>query len=99
MIYVLFCPFRCSSATWSSVFMWLGMAGGFARISSKVGMATVGIFIYWYCFDISPDGHSLVTVTQLMTWGSCKQWDFSPRPCLGLRRPARKPRFRGRQRI
>ena len=56
-------------------------------IGLYVGIATVGIFIYWYCFDVSPDGHSLVTVTQLMTWGSCKQWDFSPRPCLGLRRP------------
>ena len=26
-----------------------------ARLS-QVGLATVGIFIYWYCFDESPDG-------------------------------------------
>lgn len=54
-------------------------------IGLYVGVATVGIFIYWYCFDESPDGHSLVTVGQLMTWGTCSEWDFAPQPCLGLK--------------
>merc|ERR1712203_41097 len=42
-------------------------------IGVYVGFATVGIFIYYYCFDSSnPDGHSLVTLSQLMNWGKCK---------------------------
>lgn len=30
-------------------------------IGIYVGFATVGIFVYWYMFFDSPDGHSLVT--------------------------------------
>jgi Ca2+-transporting ATPase len=43
-----------------------------------VGFATVGILVYWYCFDVSaPDGHTLVTLDQLMNWGKCSEWpDF-----------------------
>merc|ERR1711937_1097164 len=37
-----------------------------------VGFATVGILIYWYVYDTTaPDGHSLVTMEQLMNWGQC----------------------------
>lgn len=55
-------------------------------IGLYVGVATVGIFIYWYCFDQGTDGHSLVTFEQLMTWGSCHKWQetFQVRPFLGM---------------
>jgi Ca2+-transporting ATPase len=47
-----------------------------------VGFATVGILVYWYCFDTTaPDQHSLVTMEQLMSWGQCSTWkDFSVTP-------------------
>merc|ERR1719421_535866 len=54
-------------------------------IGLYVGFATVGIFIYWYTVDNSPDGHSLVTVEQLMGWGRCAEWKgFAPRDFLNL---------------
>ena len=44
-------------------------------IGTYVGFATVGILIYWYVFDTTaPDGHTLVTMQQLMNWGSCSTW-------------------------
>ena len=44
-------------------------------IGLYVGFATVGIFIYWYVFDMNaPDGHSLVTFDQLAHWGQCGSW-------------------------
>lgn len=30
-------------------------------IGLYVGIATVGVFIYWYVYYVSPDGHSLIT--------------------------------------
>jgi Ca2+-transporting ATPase len=47
-----------------------------------VGFATVGILVYWYCFDTeAPDGHDLVTMEQLMNWGHCTTWkDFKVKP-------------------
>lgn len=49
-------------------------------IGMYVGFATVGIFIYWYSYDISVDGHTLVQLDDLMQWGKCKDWtDFKPR--------------------
>ncbi|CAE7477053.1 ECA4 [Symbiodinium natans] len=53
-------------------------------IGIYVGIATVGIFIYWYCFDESVDGHTLVTISELMGWSKCAEWEaFLPMPCLG----------------
>ncbi|GLT33864.1 hypothetical protein SLA2020_084200 [Shorea laevis] len=56
-------------------------------IGSYVGIATVGIFIIWYThhtfmgIDLSGDGHSLVTYSQLSNWGQCSSWkDFSVTP-------------------
>ncbi|GLU02427.1 hypothetical protein SLE2022_196780 [Rubroshorea leprosula] len=56
-------------------------------IGSYVGIATVGIFIIWYThhtflgIDLSGDGHSLVTYSQLSNWGQCSSWkDFSVSP-------------------
>jgi len=54
-------------------------------IGLYVGFATVGIFIYWYSFDIAVDAHTLIHPSQLMAWGQCSSWtDFQPTPVLGL---------------
>ncbi|KAH7667725.1 P-type ATPase protein [Dioscorea alata] len=50
-------------------------------IGLYVGVATVGIFIIWYThgsflgIDLSGDGHTLVTYSQLSNWGQCSWWD------------------------
>ncbi|PSR90016.1 Calcium-transporting ATPase 4, endoplasmic reticulum-type like [Actinidia chinensis var. chinensis] len=56
-------------------------------IGLYVGIATVGIFIIWYThnsffgIDLSGDGHSLVTYSQLANWGQCRSWEgFSVKP-------------------
>lgn len=49
-------------------------------IGLYVGIATVGIFIIWYThgsflgIDLSGDGHTLVTYSQLSNWGHCASW-------------------------
>ncbi len=55
-------------------------------IGIYVGLATVGIFVYWYVFDqSSPDHHTLVSLDQLMSWGKCKSWrGFRPLPVEGM---------------
>jgi len=40
-------------------------------IGIYVGVATVGVFAYWYMVDYEGDGHTLVTWDQLTHWGSC----------------------------
>eukprot|EP00434_Breviolum_minutum_P015857 symbB.v1.2.013971.t1/scaffold1001.1/size146904/2 len=61
-------------------------------VGAYVGCAVVGIFMYWYIFDVAEDGHTLVTLDQLLTWGSCQEWkgftvndvggfSFSTDPC------------------
>ena len=50
-----------------------------------VGVATVGIFAYWYLAAETGDGHTLVTWYQLSHWGECPTWtDFHPAPFSGL---------------
>lgn len=56
-------------------------------IGAYVGLATVGIFIIWYThgsffgIDLSGDGHSLVTYSQLANWGQCQSWsNFTASP-------------------
>ncbi|KAF5940786.1 hypothetical protein HYC85_021953 [Camellia sinensis] len=50
-------------------------------IGLYVGFATVGIFIIWYThgsflgIDLSSDGHTLVTYSQLANWGQCSSWE------------------------
>lgn len=50
-------------------------------IGSYVGIATVGIFALWYTqssflgIDLSSDGHTLVSFSQLTHWGECSTWD------------------------
>ena len=43
-------------------------------IGFYVGCATVGIFVYWYLFAVTGDGHTLVTWEQLSHWGDCPSW-------------------------
>ncbi|KDP44163.1 hypothetical protein JCGZ_05630 [Jatropha curcas] len=56
-------------------------------IGSYVGLATVGVFIIWYThhsfmfIDLSQDGHTLVTYSQLANWDQCGTWErFSVSP-------------------
>lgn len=50
-------------------------------IGVYVGIATVGAFVSWYMFDhfmgidLSKDGHSTVTWSQLTNWQQCSSWD------------------------
>ncbi|KAK1692182.1 hypothetical protein QYE76_008879 [Lolium multiflorum] len=50
-------------------------------IGLYVGIATVGIFVIWYThgsfmgIDLTGDGHSLVSYSQLSNWGQCSTWD------------------------
>lgn len=62
-------------------------------IGTYVGLATVGIFVYWYtAYDWAGDGHQLVSFHQLANWSECSHWegftvnnfdhfDFSKNPC------------------
>lgn len=61
-------------------------------IGIYVGFATVGIFVYWYLFAQTDDGHSLVTWNELSHWSECPSWkgfhpnnfdgfDFTNNPC------------------
>jgi len=50
-------------------------------IGFYVGAATVGIFIYWYLYAESGDGHTLITWDQLSHWAHCRSWEkgaFAP---------------------
>lgn len=63
-------------------------------IGIYVGIATVGVFIYWYLYAETGDGHTLVSWEQLSNWSECPTWpagsftpasfsglDFSANPC------------------
>jgi len=63
-------------------------------IGIYVGLATVGVFIYWYLYAETGDGHTLVTWAQLSNWSECPNWpagslqvsnfsgfDFTANPC------------------
>jgi P-type Ca2+ transporter type 2C len=43
-------------------------------IGIYVGFATVGVFIYWYLYAQTGDGHTLVTWDQLSNWSECPTW-------------------------
>jgi len=49
-------------------------------IGMYVGVATVGAFALWYThssflgIDLSADGHTLVSFSQLTSWGECSTW-------------------------
>ncbi|CAN6471144.1 unnamed protein product [Victoria cruziana] len=50
-------------------------------IGLYVGIATVGVFVIWYTcgsfmgIDLTLDGHTLVTYSQLKDWGQCPSWE------------------------
>ncbi|CAN1227001.1 Calcium-transporting ATPase, endoplasmic reticulum-type [Linum grandiflorum] len=50
-------------------------------IGLYVGVATVGVFVIWYThssfmgIDLSGDGHTLVTYSQLASWDKCESWN------------------------
>ena len=44
-------------------------------VGTYVGVATVGIFVYWFCYADTGDGHTLVTLDQLMHWSQCPSWE------------------------
>jgi|Transcript_22419 Ca2+-transporting ATPase len=62
-------------------------------IGMYVGLATVGIFVWWYTMAETGDGHTLVSFQQLSNWSQCPEWkdftvnnfvegmDFSQAPC------------------
>ncbi|CAJ1405003.1 unnamed protein product, partial [Effrenium voratum] len=63
-----------------------GLISGWAlfrylMIGLYVGIATVGVFIYWFTAD---EGHTLVSLAQLMDWGHCSAADLSPEPMMGM---------------
>lgn len=43
-------------------------------IGMYVGLATVGIFIYWFMYAETGDGHTLVSWDQLSNWSECPKW-------------------------
>ena len=67
--------------------------GRWMLVGAYVGFATVGAFCVWYMYDnflgldLSADGHSTVTFSQLRNWEQCRSWPdfkasiFMPRLC------------------
>ncbi|KAF7455912.1 sarco/endoplasmic reticulum Ca2+-ATPase [Cryptosporidium felis] len=57
----------------------------FLIIGLYVGVATVGIFVWWYIWGIDPsDGNTLVTFSQLSSWAKCNSWTgFMSNPVFG----------------
>eukprot|EP00996_Jenningsia_fusiforme_P000279 NODE_122_length_3182_cov_37.183211_g112_i0.p1 GENE.NODE_122_length_3182_cov_37.183211_g112_i0~~NODE_122_length_3182_cov_37.183211_g112_i0.p1 ORF type:complete len:1014 (+),score=210.46 NODE_122_length_3182_cov_37.183211_g112_i0:59-3100(+) len=62
-------------------------------IGIYVGLATVGVFVYWFLVDYAEDGHPTVSWHQLSNWSECPDWtdfkvpnygghDYSSNPCL-----------------
>ncbi len=43
-------------------------------IGTYVGIATIAIFVHWYLYMVTDDGHSLITWKQLTTWSECPAW-------------------------
>jgi Ca2+-transporting ATPase len=44
-------------------------------VGTYVGLATIMIFVYWYVFADTGDGHPLVSWSQLSSWSECQEWD------------------------
>jgi len=43
-------------------------------IGFYVGIATIAIFVHWYLFMQTNDGHSLISWKQLTSWSECPAW-------------------------
>ena len=44
-------------------------------IGIYVGLITVAIFVHWYLYMETEDGHTLITWKQLTTWSECPIWE------------------------
>jgi Ca2+-transporting ATPase len=44
-------------------------------IGTYVGIATIGIFAYWYLYFHHTDGHTLISWNQLTHWTECHKWE------------------------
>eukprot|EP00993_Chasmostoma_nieuportense_P007708 NODE_96_length_3230_cov_94.267161_g89_i0.p1 GENE.NODE_96_length_3230_cov_94.267161_g89_i0~~NODE_96_length_3230_cov_94.267161_g89_i0.p1 ORF type:complete len:1019 (-),score=234.18 NODE_96_length_3230_cov_94.267161_g89_i0:99-3155(-) len=54
-------------------------------IGIYVGFATVGVFVVWYLYDYSQDGHTTISFYQLSHWSKCPHWeDFTVAPHKGV---------------
>lgn len=55
-------------------------------IGTYVGLATVGVFVYWYLYyDWADDNHTLISFYQLNHWSQCSNWqDFAVFPIENL---------------
>jgi len=56
-------------------------------IGMYVGLATVGIFVYWYLYAETGDNHSLVSWKELSNWSECPSWpkgEFKPHNFMAL---------------
>lgn len=58
----------------------------YMAVGLYIGIATVGIFLYWYMFyTMSSDGHTLVSLSTLSQWTSCPNWEgFTANSFSGL---------------
>ncbi|GIX63259.1 calcium-transporting ATPase, putative [Babesia caballi] len=59
-------------------------------IGVYVGVSTVGIFVWWYVYGISPnDNNTTVSLQQLMSFTRCPRWEnFSVEHVTGMTRDA-----------
>lgn len=54
-------------------------------IGTYVGIATIGIFVYWYMYFDHSDGHTLITWNQITNWVDCEKWgDFTVNNFSGI---------------
>lgn len=44
-------------------------------IGTYVGIATIAIFIHWYMYMSTEDGHTLINFKQLTSWSECPSWE------------------------
>ncbi|KAK4419135.1 Calcium-transporting ATPase 4, endoplasmic reticulum-type [Sesamum alatum] len=64
----------------ASPMLWVNPVQLLWVIGLYVGAAMVGVFIIWYThdsflgIDLSGDGHSLITYSQLANWDQCSSW-------------------------
>lgn len=45
-------------------------------IGTYVGIATIAVFMHWYMYMESGDGHTLISFSQITNWSECPSWDL-----------------------
>jgi len=43
-------------------------------IGAYVGFATIAVFVYWYLYANTGDGHPLISWRKLSDWSECEEW-------------------------